>query len=182
MILHIQHESVYRNLPETPKTQTEGGNVKSCDCVFITSHFLLFFREPQRLPKINSQHTYPNLSASDYLGLCQTMSCLSPSSLLHNINRTHMPSCLSTELLLLFLTIADKPHEVVFPHALHITVPQPLLFPNNPTADLWEEEKVAQDFISSEGSDKSNSKISREALVLKVASSCWADVPAKKCA
>lgn len=39
---------------------------------------------------------------------------------------------------------------------------------------------MAQDFISSEGSDKSSSNISREALVLKVASSCWADVPAEE--
>lgn len=96
----------------------------------------------------------------------------SPSSLLHNIYRTHMPPHFSSDLLVLFLTTADKPHKVAFPHAPCITVPQPLLFPYNPTADLREEEKVAQDFISSEGSDKSNSKISREALVLKVASSC----------
>ena len=102
------------------------------------------------------------------------------TSLFHNINGTHAPSSFSAELLLLSLTTADKPHEVAFPHTPRITVPQPLLFPYNPTAYLWEEEKVAQDFISSEGSDKSNSNISREALVLKVASSCWADVPAKK--
>lgn len=42
---------------------------------------------------------------------------------------------------------------------------------------LWEEEKVAQDFISKDGSERSNSNISREALVLNVASNCWADVP-----
>lgn len=39
---------------------------------------------------------------------------------------------------------------------------------------------TAHDFMSSEGSDKSNSNISREAFVLKLASNCWADVPAKE--
>lgn len=128
---------------------------------------------------------------SDFLGLCLSTSCLqllgdqahcfhNDTSLSQNISGTHAPCSFSGELLLLSLTTADKPHEVAFPHALHITVPQPLLVSYDPTAYLWEEEKVAQDFISSEGSDKSNSNISREALVLKVASSCWADVPAKK--
>ena len=36
---------------------------------------------------------------------------------------------------------------------------------------------MAQDFISKDGSERSNSNISREALVLNVASNCWADVP-----
>lgn len=44
--------------------------------------------------------------------------------------------------------------------------------------DLWEEEKLPQDFMSSDGSLRSSSKNSSEALVLKEASSCWADVPA----
>lgn len=105
---------------------------------------------------------------------------LSPSSLPHNINGTQATSSFNAELLLLPL-IADKPLEVVFPHAAPVTVPQLLLFLYNPTTYLQEEEKVAHNFISSEGSDKSNSNISREAFVLKVASSCWADVPAKTC-
>lgn len=95
----------------------------------------------------------------------------SPSSLSHNINGTHATSSFNAELLLLPLT-TDTSLELVFPHAARITVPQSLLFLYNPTAYLQEEEKVAQDFISSEGSDKSNSNISREAFVLKVASSC----------
>lgn len=37
---------------------------------------------------------------------------------------------------------------------------------------LWEEVKLAQDFISRHGSVKSSSKNSREAFVLKEASSC----------
>lgn len=103
----------------------------------------------------------------------------SPSSLPHNINCTHLPSPFSAELLLLSSTTAGKPHEVTFPHTPHITVPGTLLFPYN-AAYLCEEENVAQLFISSEGSAKSSSNISREALVLKVASSCWADVPVRK--
>lgn len=47
------------------------------------------------------------------------------------------------------------------------------------SGDLWEEEKLPHDFMSSDGSLKSSSKNSRDALVLKEASSCWADVPAE---
>lgn len=64
-------------------------------------------------------------------------------------------------------------------HVPHVTVPHTAPFSYN-TAYLCEEENVAQLFISSEGSAKSNSNISREAFVLKVASSCWADVPVRK--
>lgn len=45
--------------------------------------------------------------------------------------------------------------------------------------DLWEEEKLPHDFMSRDGSLKSSSKNSRDALVLKEASSCWAEVPAE---
>lgn len=44
---------------------------------------------------------------------------------------------------------------------------------------LWDEEKLPHDFMSRDGSPKSSSKNSRDALVLKEASSCWADVPAE---
>lgn len=47
------------------------------------------------------------------------------------------------------------------------------------SGDLWEEEKLPHDFMSSDGSLKSSSKNSRDALVLKEASSCWAEVPAE---
>ena len=43
----------------------------------------------------------------------------------------------------------------------------------------WEDEKVPQDFMSRDVSARSNSKISRQALVLKEASSCCAEVPEK---
>lgn len=109
------------------------------------------------------------------------MSCFlkSPSLLPHSINCTHLPSSLSAELLLLSWTSAAKSHEVTFLCISHITVPHTVLFSYN-TAYLCEEENVAQLFISREGSAKSNSNISREALVLKVASSCWAEVPVRK--
>lgn len=46
--------------------------------------------------------------------------------------------------------------------------------------NLWVEEKLPHDFMSRDESPKSSSKNSREALVLKEASSCWADVPAER--
>lgn len=95
----------------------------------------------------------------------------SPSSLPHNINCTRLPSSFSAQLLFLFSTNAGKPHGVTFSYIPHVTVPHTVPFSYN-TAYLCEEENVAQLFISSEGSAKSNSNISREALVLKVASSC----------
>lgn len=45
------------------------------------------------------------------------------------------------------------------------------------TQYLCGEEKEPHDFMAKVGSARSSSKISRDALVLKVASSCWADVP-----
>lgn len=45
---------------------------------------------------------------------------------------------------------------------------------------LWGEEKAPHNFMAKAGSARSSSKISNEALVLNVASSCWAEVPLKK--
>lgn len=39
---------------------------------------------------------------------------------------------------------------------------------------------MPHDFISRDGLARSNSKNSKDALVLKEASSCWADVPEKR--
>lgn len=45
---------------------------------------------------------------------------------------------------------------------------------------LWVEAKLPHDFISRVGSVRSSLKNSREAFVLKEASSCWAEVPAER--
>lgn len=129
-------------------------------------NFLLFFCESQRLPEIKGPHIY-----SEIFCLCQSMSCLlGVQAHCPTISIAHTSS-FSAELLLLSSTSAGKPHEGTFPHIPHVTAPHTVRFSYN-TAYLCEEENVAQLFISSEGSAKSNSKISREAFVLKVASSC----------
>lgn len=127
-----------------------------------------------------SQKTHSHLPANITVKFRERTSSLQhlrvPVYCLHN-DTWAVPNSESTQVPL-YWTAAVKHHALVFRHIPYTAAPITACL--QPHCYLWEEEMTAHDFMSSEGSDKSNSNISREAFVLKLASNCWADVPAKE--